>query len=246
MIVDANANIGPTVYQDFEFKPTLADLTRALEDAGIDRAVVAPLTPPSLDYDQANGELAARIEEQSAFVGIGRIDPRIDGSAGYAETALTEYDLHGLKLHPWEESFPITAPYVRPIFEVARKYNVPVWIYAGYPGVSHALSIREVARAFSDVDIILTHGAQLDISGLSLSDATLLARETENTYFELSGVYRRDLIEDLTDIIGADRMLFGTNAPYFHPTVEKSRIATAQITDDEKEFILGKTIETLL
>jgi len=246
MILDANANVGPTVYSDFEFEPTIERLRSAMADNGIDEAVVAPLKPPSLDFEQANARLAARLREEESLYGIARVDPRLDGAAAAAERALAEYNLHGLKLHPWEESFSITDPCVPPVLDVARSHDVPVWIHAGYPVASHALSIREVATEHADIPLILTHGAQLDISGLSLTDALLLAGETENTYFELSGVYRRDLVEDLVSEVGAGRVVFGTNAPYFHPGVEKSRITTADVPDEDGTRVLGETAAELL
>lgn len=241
-IVDANTNVGPTVYDDFEFDPTLSTLTDALDEAGIDRAVVAPLKPPSLTFGDANDRLPDRLDDLATdrFYSIARIDPRLDDAVDHVDRALADGVHAGIKLHPWEESFSITDPVVEPVLETAATHDVPVWVHAGYPGVSHALSIRAVAQRYPDLQFVLTHGAQLDISGLSLTDAMLLARTTDNTYFELSGVYRRDLIEDLVDEIGAERVLYGSNAPYFHPQVEKSRVTTADISDRAKERILGE------
>lgn len=245
-VIDANAHVGPTVYDDFEFEPTIGSLEKAMDKAGIDEAVVSPLKPPSFDFDAANARLAACLSTTDKFYPIGRVDPRVANATSHAETALTEYGMNGLKLHPWEETFSITDPSVSGILEVASNHGSPVWIHAGYPGVSHALSIRELAQSFPDTPLILTHGAQLDISGLSLPDAMKLAEGTENTYFELSGVYRRDLVVDLVDSIGSDRLVFGTNAPYFHPRVEKSRVTHADIDGDHLPHILSKSIHKLL
>ena len=245
MILDANANVGPTVFDDFEFEPTVASLTTNMDDAGIDEAVVAPLKPADGDFDAANARLSARVEPRERLHGIARVDP-LSGGATDAERALDGYGLGGVKLHPWEERYSITHPSVGSVVEVARDRNVPVWIHAGYPNVSHALSVKEVALAFPDVRFVLTHTSQLDISGRSGTDAMLLAEETENTYFELSGVYRRDLIEDLVDVVGPGRVLFGTNAPYFHPAVEKSRVAGSELDESEKRAVLGESAAELL
>jgi predicted TIM-barrel fold metal-dependent hydrolase len=246
VILDANANVGPTVFDDFEFEPTLAALEASMDQYGIDEAVVAPLKPPAADFDAANARLTARTADHDRFHAIGRIDPLREESVTNAECALDEYGLGGLKLHPWEERYAITHSSVEPVIEVARERDVPVWIHAGYPNVSHALSIRDVAQAFPDIPFVLTHTNQLDVSGRSGSDALLLARETGNTYFELSGVYRRDLVETLVETIGPGRVLFGTNAPYFHPAVEKSRVTGSELDDDEKRAVLGESATRLL
>lgn len=246
MILDANANVGATVRDDFEFDPTIAALESAMDDAGIEKAVVAPLKSAAVDFDAANARLAAEIGDRNRFHGIARVDPLADGSVRNAERALEEYGLAGVKLHPWEEGYAITHPSVPPIIEVAREQEVPVWIHAGYPNVSHALSVRDIAQRFPEVPFVVTHAGQLDISGRSSSDAMLLATETDNTYFELSGVYRRDLIENLVETVGPGRVLFGTNAPYFHPTVEKSRVTGSDLDAEEKRALLGESAAQLL
>lgn len=242
MIVDANANVGPTVYDDFEFEPTLEELSSQLGSAGIDQALVAPLKPPSFDFDRANARLAAQITDNEMFRGIARIDPRVNKASKHARQAIDQYGFCGIKLHPRKESFKITDGTANSVLEVAANRDVPVWIHAGYPAVSHSLSIREIANEFPDITFILTHAAQLDISGLSLTDTLLLAEDTENTVFELSGVYRMDLVSDLVETVGADRVVFGTNAPNFHPEVEKTRVTEAKISEESKEAILSKSV----
>lgn len=242
MIVDANANVGPTVYDDFEFEPTLEELSSQLTSAGIDQALVAPLKPPSFDFDRANARLAEEITDHEMFRGIARIDPRVSKAPRHARQAIDRYGFCGIKLHPRKESFKITDGTANPVLEVAADRDVPVWIHAGYPAVSHSLSIREVANKFPDVTFILTHAAQLDISGLSITDTLLLAKDTENTVFELSGVYRMDLVSDLVETAGADRVVFGTNAPDFHPEVEKTRVTEATISEKNKRAILSESI----
>jgi len=244
--IDTNANVGPSLYSDYEFDPTLEALDERLAAADIDGAVIAPLKPPSFDFDRANNRLAERLADRDEYFGIGRVDPRVADAAEHARRAIEEYDLHGLKLHPWEESFPITGPIVEPVLDVAAKLEVPVWIHAGYPNVSRALSVRRVVEAYPTIDFVLTHASQLDISGGSVGDVALLARETENTYFELSGVYRHDVIRDLVADVGPERVLFGSNAPLFDPRLEKVRVTKADLSEEAKRIILGAAVLKLL
>lgn len=248
MIFDANANVGPTLLPDgeFEFEPTLAALRTHLAEAGVDRAVVAPLKPPDYAFDAANARLADVLADREEFVGIGRVDPRRDAAADAAERALVDYGLAGLKIDPWEETFHVDEPYVHPVAEVAADHDVPLWIRSGYFGTSHALSVRELASSFPGVPMVLTHGAHLDVSGRSVADALVLAAETDNTYFETSGVYRHDFILDAVATVGGKRVLFGSNAPYFLPELEVSRVADAYIDDEQKELALGRSLADLL
>lgn len=246
MHIDANTNIGPTIYDDFEFDPTLDKLENVLADIDIDGAVVCPLKPPSFDFDEVNEQLAAELNDRDLWYAIGRIDPRVNEAPEQVHKAINDYGCHGVKLHPWEESFPLSSPIVEPVLEAAADLGVPVWIHAGYPNVSHALSVRRIAQTFPEVPFVLTHSSQLDISGGSLADVELMAQETSNTYFELSGIYRHDFIQNIVEMVGSKRVLFGSNAPYFNPQVEQSRVKQSDLPAEAKVEILGGSIHSLL
>lgn len=244
MILDANAHVGPGRTDDLAFEPTLDVLSRHLAAADIDGAVVSPRRPPGGDLSAANEWLATEVEDEQYYP-VARIDPLDDDAVEQARRAL-DAGMRGLRLHPWEDGYRITDPSVATVIEAAADRTVPVWIHAGYPVVTHALSVRPVVDAFPDVRFVLTHAAQLDPSGGGVADALLLARTTRNTYFELSGVYRRDLIENLLATVGPERVLFGSNAPYFHPAVEKTRITAADIPAEAKARMLGPSVQALL
>lgn len=231
MIVDANAHLGPSLHPDhgFEHASTIDALLARMEAAGIDRAVVSPLTPPSLDLDAANRRLAETIADRDAFIGIARVDPRVSGCAERARRALADDGLRGLKLHPGEEFLAIGDPRIESLLDVAGTRGVPVWIHAGRQGVADALAIRDLALKFPSVPIVVIHAAQRNVSGLGVPDALLLAQQTGNTYFETSGVYRQDLIRDLVETVGPERVVFGTNAPYFDPRLEITRITRSTL-----------------
>ncbi|MBI3962409.1 MAG: amidohydrolase family protein, partial [Deinococcus sp.] len=98
----------------------------------------------------------------------------------------------------------------------------------------------ELAQAYPQVKMVVTHCAQLDISGLSIGDAMILAQETEQVYFETSGVYRRDLIEGLVNDVGAHRLVFGSNFPDMNIEMELERIYAADLPDEAKAQLLGE------
>lgn len=221
----------------------LEDVLGAIE---VDGAVVSPLKQPSFDFDEANHRLATELKDRNQWYAIGRIDPRVNDAPEQVHRALNDYGCHGLKLHPWEETFPLSSPIIEPVLEAAADYGNPVWIHAGYPNVSHAFSVRRIAQSFQEVPFVLIHSSQLDISGGSLADVKKMARETSNTYFELSGIYRHDFIKDITEIVGSKRVLFGSNAPYFNPRVKKSHVTHADIPSEAKKDILGESIQSLL
>ncbi|MBI3961230.1 MAG: amidohydrolase family protein, partial [Deinococcus sp.] len=146
MIIDVNASIGRSLYSK---ALGLADLLSEMKRLKITRAVVSPLLPPSFNFDQANRQLAEIVSQHPRkLIGLGRVDPRLGRKAlRYAHNAIEQYRLHGLKLHPWEEHYPINHPMVYPVMDYAQEARVPVLIAGGYPTVSHALQILELAQA---------------------------------------------------------------------------------------------------
>ena len=90
--------------------------------------------------------------------------------------------LNGLVLHPMEEGYTINdAPTIRLVRE-AGSLGVPVIVAAGYPWVSHASQIRSVAEQAEGTTIIMSHGGQINISGLAQADAFLALETCSNLH----------------------------------------------------------------
>jgi predicted TIM-barrel fold metal-dependent hydrolase len=118
-----------------------------------------------------------------------------------------------------------------------RERSLPLMLAGGYPGFSHPSQIGDLARQFPDVTIIATHGGQLNISGMLLADAGRMLRTHANVIMETSGIYREDFIEDTVGELGAERVVFGSNAPYMDQGFEASRIRLAHLDDGAKRLM---------
>jgi predicted TIM-barrel fold metal-dependent hydrolase len=113
-----------------------------------------------------------------------------------------------------------------------------VLIAAGYPWVSEASQIGDLARRFPGVPLVMTHGGQINISGLGQADAMQVLRTHPNVSMETSGVYRQDFLEDVVAELGAARVLFGSNSPRMDPRLEVERVRWANLPDSDKAQIL--------
>lgn len=209
-------------------------------------AVLRPLKPINYCFDLANKKLGEMIKQYPQFTGLARVNPWEEDASTQVEKALTEYGLQGLHLHPWEENFVINASYVRPVMDVAEKYHVPVYVSAGYPNVSENFQVMELMRAYPDVTFVLTHGAQLNMSGLAIEDSMYVFQKCDNAYFDLSGIYRRDFCENLIRYAGGERIILGSNYPYMTPWFEIDRIDCLSVSDSEKEKVFSKNIQKIV
>lgn len=238
MIVDSLTYLGESLYGTRTSAP---EILRALDGAGIDRAVVVPARPRGYHLAPANDAVAAAAglhgDRLTAFA---RVDPNLGGDAiAEAERALGGLGLSGLFLHPWEETFRISTSAAAAVVEVARAHRVPVLVAAGYPWVSEGLQIGDLASRFPDVRFVATNGGQLNISGLGQTDVELALAANANLAVQTAGVYREDFLENVVAQFGADRLFFASAFPLMDPRLELLRGQWMHIDGTARAAVLG-------
>ena len=244
MIVDSFALLGQSL---FGHSASVGQLLEVMDEAGIERAVVCPARPPGYHLGPANGALAEAIAGEERLLGFARVDPNLGAEAAVeAERALEELGLAGLFLHPWEETFRISAPFVDATVAAARDAGVPVLVAAGYPWLSEGLQVGELAARFPDVPFIATNGGQLNISGLGQTDIELAMERCSNLYLQTAGVYREDFLENVVARFGPDRLLFSSGFPIFDPRLEVQRPRSMHVEAATQHAVLGANAARLL
>ncbi len=245
MIIDGHTYVGDSL---LGFHQTADELRAAMRHNGIDRSIICPVKPRTYHLWPENeriADLATRFPD--AFIGFARVDPRLDAQAVEdLERALGDLKLKGLLLHPWEETFRINAPFIDPLLRCVATHGVPVLIETGYPWLSEALQVRDLARRFPMVPIMMTHGGQINISGLGQRDAWLTLSACPNVTIQTSGVYREDFIEEVIEQFGADRVIFGSSAPLMDTRLEILRVRKAHVADEVKQRILGESVRKVV
>jgi predicted TIM-barrel fold metal-dependent hydrolase len=241
--IDAFAHLGQSL---FGYGQTAHELLSRLDVAEIDQAVVCPVKPRGYHLGPANDLVAEAVAREPRLLGLARVDPNL-GEEAIAELdrAVQTLGLRGLFLHPWEELFRVNAPMVDPLLSLCAELQLPVLVAAGYPWVSEAAQVGDLARRFPSVSLVMTHGGQINISGLGQADAMQVLRKHPNVCIETSGVYRQDFLEDVATELGADRVLFGSNSPRMEPRLEVQRVRWAKVPEPDKAQILAGNAERL-
>ncbi len=124
--------------------------------------------------------------------------------------------------------------------------TLPVVVDCGRNAFSRPPQIEAFLRRFPKRPVVLTHGGQLNISGGHLAPAEAIFRDHDNTFLETSGIYRQDFLEQMADLIGVERVVYGSGHPHMHERVEIERVRLLPIGDEEKEAILWKNGARLL
>jgi predicted TIM-barrel fold metal-dependent hydrolase len=246
VIVDSLTFLGESL---FGAKATVSELLGRMDELEIDHAVVCPFKPRGYHLAAANEAVAEAVRAHAGrLTGFARIDPNLGEEAcAELERGLGELGLAGLFLHPWEETFRVSAPLVDPALETARRRRAPVIVAAGYPWLGEGLQVGELARRFPDVPVVATNGAQINISGLGQEDAELALAANANLSIQTAGVYREDFIEGIAARLGADRVLFASGFPLLDPRLEILRVRWAPNLDErQRALILGGNAARLL
>lgn len=245
MILDAEVYLGPNLFGPSYDRGTLI---AALDAAGVARAVVCPARPPEYHLGPANDFVAdAARRHPRRLIGFARVDPH-QGTAALAELrrGVEQLGLRGLLLHPWEELFAVNDRSIDPLLAYARERRIPVQVAGGFPIVSHAAQIGDLARRFPEVSILATHGGQINISGRGLYEAGEMLRTCPNVYLQTSGVYREDWMEDMARALGAARVVFGSGAPYYDLGFELERVHRLHLPASDRDAIAGTNLARLL
>ncbi len=236
MLIDAHAHLGTSL---FGVENSLEDLLASMEQNEIDQAILVPLKPRDYHFGPENDRIAAAVRATvGKFFGFARVDPW-QGQAAVDELrrSIDELGMIGLFLHPFEEQFAANDELSFPLLEVLHESGLPLMIAGGYPTFSHPSQIGDLARQFPDLTIIATHGGQINISGMLLADALRTMQANPNVIMETSGIYREDFIEDTITELGAERVVWGSNAPYMDQGFETTRVRMAHLSDAVKTII---------
>jgi hypothetical protein len=245
MTGDGLAFVGESLHG---YRGTATELLALLDEAGVDRALVGPVRPRGYHLGPANELVAEAVRERpERLVGLVRVDPnRGEDAVAEAVRGLDELGLAGVLLHPWEETFRISARLVDPVLEAVRDRGRFCVVAAGYPWVSEALQVAELARRFPDVPVVATNGAQLNISGLGQVDAELALEHAPNLFIQTGGVYREDFLRGVVARFGAERVVFASGYPLLDPRLEVLGVRWAGLGEAAETRILGANLEALL
>jgi uncharacterized protein len=237
MTIDAFSFLGQSL---FGYGQTPGELRTRMAAADIQQVVVCPVKPPGYHLGPSNDAIAEAVALHPEFVGLARVDPNLESAAlAELDRAVHRLGLRGLFLHPWEETFRVNGPRLDPLLGRCADLNLPVVLAAGYPWLSEAAQVGDLARRFPSVTMIMTHGGQINISGLGQADALETLRRHPNVCIETSGVYRQDFLQDVAREIGAERVLFGSNSPLMDPRLEVARARWADLPEHSRDLILG-------
>ncbi len=131
----------------------------------------------------------------------------------------------------------------RPVWEYANQRELLVlahtWEGSDLDGPA---VVRQMAERYPRVKFLLGHSCHADWDA-----AVQLARDFANIFLELTAVFDdRGVLEKFVREVGSDRLLFGTDLPWFDPHHAIGALLSADIGDEDRHNICHRNAEKLL
>lgn len=160
------------------------------------------------------------------------------------ETYVGGKGFRGIKMNPLRHAFVADDTAVDPVMEMARSRHLPVFIHSGHPPYSLPWSIALLAERFPEVKTVMIHMGHGH--GVYIDAALKMAKRFPNIYLEMSGMPMGVKIRQAYEEVGHDRIMFGTDYPFHHPSVEIQKVLTCGLDEAAMQDVFYNNAKKLL
>lgn len=220
----------------------LSEMLRIMDRYEIAKAIVFPGTeilPDNFGMARAIGP------HRDRFFPFAWINPILDPKKAVDELRklVETYGFLGMKFHPLFHSFYPNREYTARVVEQCIDYGIPILVHSGHAPYSTPFQIAELADDYPEATIIMDHmGLQVGW----VDDAIKLAKKHPNIILGTTAMPFHEKIRLAVRTIGAERVIFGSDAPSIHPMPEMEKVRLAELSPEEMELVMGKNVKRLL
>lgn len=248
-IIDVHSHIGQ--YATSAMSASGARLSRLFEEAAITHGVAFSIEACYGAVDLGNRYTLQEVENQERLSAMVVAHPEhFESSASWIREAHSNPKIVGVKIHPALGNYDVLG--VR-LSQLIEKHIAP----AGLPVLSHVGNdspnvgidkYLELASRFPSVRFIAAH-LGIGILGPSDTAVNAWARNPQpNVWFDM-GTLRAfccGSVENLLQVVGPDRICFGTDAPLYHPAPFVRMLEALEISDEERENIAWRNVLSVI
>lgn len=236
-IIDFHCHVkGGDIYRR-EFPAEM--IVQAADECGIERTVVFSMCLPSRESNELTKREASKFPER--LIPFAHAVPD-EGALALAEVerCFDELGWRGLKLHCGEMGEP-SPELIAPFLRMCAEANRPCLIDVG----GRVELTRGLLDAVPDCKLVVAHlGSPHDER---LVDAFLaLGLEYPQLRFDLSYCHVPWKMQTAVDVLGAERLLFGSDGMLIHPRVELAKVDCLRLTEGQRSAILHDNAGSLL
>jgi predicted TIM-barrel fold metal-dependent hydrolase len=239
MIVDCHchAGKGDLMTDPWNTNAEIEVYLRRATKAGIHKTII--FAPFHTNYVQANAEVARIVAcYPGRLFGFAFVHPLRDAGHIFemVRHAVIKWHFCGIKVHG-HDALP-----TREVCEAAKALRVP--ILADVVGQAHVVDM--LAPEYPDVNFIIPHLGSFSDDWKAQQRVVDQLVRYDNVYTDTAGVRRFDYIVQAIKRAGAYKVLFGSDGPWLHPSVELHKIRVLGLSKEDEALILGRNVLRLL
>ncbi|MBN1352689.1 amidohydrolase family protein [candidate division KSB1 bacterium] len=238
LIIDAHIHVGP--YFNFYMPaPTADDLLVLADRLGV-RMMIASGMAVNVDVVLANEQtISAHRKYPDRFL------PYINVSATYPEEIGAILDMAEkekfchFKFHRMGPALPYDHHEYNRVYEYANSKQGCILLHTW--GKNDLEAISKAAKKFRNVNFLLAHAGLVDPEAY-----VEIAKKNQNTFLELAGSpIKYNLVEYFVKMVGAERVIYGSDAPFINMNQQIGQVLFSRISDEDKRLILGLNAQRL-
>jgi predicted TIM-barrel fold metal-dependent hydrolase len=248
-IVDIHAHVGRTISSDVG--QTVDEWIRLMASSGISQSVLSVAaggiqSEGIADTRRANDGVAAAVAARPDLfpIGLASVEVR-HGAAGLAEVgrAFDELGLKGLAFHATFEGFSVDSAAFRTVLDATTGRNGLVLLHSTPDAKASPRAIAVVAARYPSLTFVMGHPL---FSDEQKAQAVAAVAAAPNVHVDIA--YQADpaTAEFFVREVGSDRVLFGSDAPFFPPADVIRSVEDADITDADKVAILAGNARAII
>jgi len=220
-----------------EFRPS--QILQCMDEAGIGKSVIFSICLPSRPSNKLT--MGCYNAAPDRFIPFAHVIPDEGrGAIDELQRCFDEDGARGLKLHCGEMKEP-SLELLSPILELCAGEQAPVLIdMACNLGLA-----REIAETFRDLKLIIAHLGSPNDEDLA-EQFIVLAEANPNIRLDSSYCHRPWKIPEAIARLGADRVIFGSDGPLIHPTIELAKIAVCKLSEADYAKVTCENVVGLL
>jgi len=168
---------------------------------------------------------------------------------------LDNFQARGLKIHPGEGHFFPDHPWLLPVYEILEKRGLPVISHGGTdvvnpdPNYTRPGAFGKVAENFPGLKLVIAHlgrgffDESVETAGrhpnIFFDTSAAIPGDENGKPLEGGSLLSNEQAVQLIREIGVDRVMFGTDYPWFHPKWDLKRFMGLDFGKEEREALLG-------
>jgi predicted TIM-barrel fold metal-dependent hydrolase len=236
-LIDVHGHIGKWTFP--MHCSNVGHLTEYMKRCGITQTIVSSSSAITYDFVEGNQRLAEEIENVEGVWGYIVLNPHyLEESLGELLKYKDNSKFVGVKLHPEQQVYRLVHENVLRLMERVSHLQLPVLVHT-FPGQTSDLC--RVAQEFPQVKFIMGH-----MGGNEWMDGIEAVRDLENVWLEPcssfpdAGKIRRSL-----EVVGAKRVLFGTDSTLLNPAFIGGLLHDAGLDEGEYNAIAHANAQAL-